>query len=26
VVYHQAQWRKLGKIWLNYFEISLKLV
>jgi hypothetical protein len=26
VVCHKAQWRKLGKIWLNYFEIGSKLV
>jgi hypothetical protein len=26
VVYHRAQWRKLGKRWLNYFEIGSELV
>jgi hypothetical protein len=26
VVCHRMQWRKLGKRWLNYFEIGLELV
>jgi hypothetical protein len=26
VVCHQAQWGKLGKRWLNYFEIGSELV